>query len=212
MKDPNPTTYAKENYLQPDANIKSGFWAKNITGVLIEQYKSHMVGSVVDFGCNNGVHTAKVSCLDTVDKVVGFDLNQEALDQATKVVKPQVPDPDKLEFVATNLTNIAWEDASFDFAFSFHTLEHIFPEDVDACMSEMARVLKPGAHFLMNLPDKHSARWDSGHVYHPDLQELNDLFEKHGFTTVESYEDERGGQVGPSRNITGLYVKNATEE
>lgn len=203
-------TYNKENYLQADpTDINSEWWNTNITGVLINYYKPWMKGKVAEFGCNHGVQVATVSLFNNIDEVVGFDINSEAISIAkSDVIMNQIESTkNKVKFIETNLTSIDWESDYFDFAYSIHTLEHIYPEDVDKVMSEMSRLLKSGAYFLINLPDKNSYSWESLHVYKPDINELCNLFEKHGFEKLECYLDDRGGQVGPSINITGMFRK-----
>ena len=198
----------KESYKQPFPDINHAFWHENITGVLINQYKDLMKGNIADFGCNNGINVGKISILSSVDKIVGFDINEEAIEEAKNIILPQVKEnSNKISFVKTNLTNINWEKEYFDFAYSFHTLEHIFPEDVDSVIEQITSLLKKEALLLINLPDKHSYAWEKTHVFHPDLSELNQLFTNKGYAVVESYHDQRGGQTGHSQNITALYKK-----
>ena len=71
----------------------------------------------------------------------------------------------------------------------------------------MVKLIKIGGHILINMPDKNSYYWEPQHVYHPSMDELNNLFIRHGCQVVESYIDQRGGQVGQSQNITALYKK-----
>ncbi len=47
---------------------------------------------------------------------------------------------------------MSFEDKSFDAVYSFHALEHI-PRP-EAALREMARVLRPGGHFLAGTPNK----------------------------------------------------------
>lgn len=198
----------KENYKQPFPDINSQFWNENITGVLINYYKNYFKGNVAEFGCNNGISTVKVSKYENVEKVIGFDINEEAIKEAQEMLMPQIPQTShKVTFIKTNLTDINWQKEYFDFAFTIHTIEHIYPEDIELAIEQMSSLLKPNAYFLVNLPDKNSYHWEPTHVFHPDLNELNSLFVKKGFEVVEGYHDERGGQVGHSRNITALYKK-----
>ncbi len=59
--------------------------------------------------------------------------------------RPGVPD-----IVQQDLTNLDFEDASFDFVVCNHVLEHIPTDDV--AMSEIKRVLKPGGKALLQVP------------------------------------------------------------
>jgi ADP-heptose:LPS heptosyltransferase/predicted SAM-dependent methyltransferase len=51
-----------------------------------------------------------------------------------------------------DVTRLLFADASMDFVFSSHCLEHI--EDHQAALAEWWRVLKPGAHLVLYLPHK----------------------------------------------------------
>lgn len=200
--------YEKESYLQPDPNVESDFWKSNITSILVEQYTNKMKGTVADFGCNHGLSLAKISRINDVERCVGFDINNEALLVATNTVLPQIESTKhKVSFIKANLTKIPVIDNSFDFIICFHTLEHIYEDDVDLVIEEMFRTTKNDGYVLINMPDKTSCPWEDNHVYKPDLNELNEIMIKHGFSKIESYHDERGGQAGISRNITGLYKK-----
>ena len=203
--------YLKENYLQhggENPDIRSPFWDENITGVLVKHYKEYMKGNVVEFGCNNGVMVARVSEYESVDEVVGVDLNTESIEVCKNKIPEQIKDTShKVRFLNENLTDLSLEDQYFNFGFSIHTIEHIYPEDIDKAVSEMLRTIKTNGYIMVNLPDKESYLWEPLHVYRPSIEELNQLFIHHGCEVIESYIDERGGQVGHSKNITALYKK-----
>lgn len=203
--------YEKENYLQhggENPNIRSMFWDNNITGVLVDHYKDYMVGNVVEYGCNTGTMVGRVSEYNFVNEVVGVDLNSNSIKIAQQKIPSQIPNTkNKVKFLNENLTKLSLSTEYFDFGFTIHTIEHIYPEDIDEVVSEMLRVIKIGGHLLVNLPDKDSYYWEPLHVYRPSMSELNELFIKHGCEVIESYIDQRGGQVGHSQNITALYKK-----
>ena len=193
--------YNKENYV----HIQE-YWKQYMPIVLLTQYKKYFVGKIADFGCNTGLFDLHIASLPGVEEVVGYDINKKAIEQAVKFAKNK------------NITNVAYHHQNlttpidlkeyFDFAVCFHTLEHVFPEDIPAVMENLQTTIKTNGYILVNQPDKHSYAWEKSHVYHPNKEELNDLFTEYGFSSIESYEDERGGQVGHSRNITALYRKN----
>lgn len=193
--------YKKENYVHLEEN-----WKRYMPNVLLNHYKQYFKGVVGDFGCNTGLFDLHFAQFSEVEKVVGYDVNLEAIEQAKKFAENS-PVANKVLFLHQNLAENIPHVEYFDFVICFHILEHIFPEDVDNVIHNIHKSLKPGGHALLNLPDKHSYAWEPAHVYHPNKEELNLAFEGRGFTTVEAYEDERGEQVGPSRNITALYRK-----
>jgi len=174
--------------------------------VLFQHYRKLFQGKIGDFGCNTGLFDIHLAEMERVNEVIGFDINEEAIKKAKEFAAVS-PVKSKLKFHCQNLTEKIEYDSYFDFVICFHTIEHIYPEDVDDCVRNIFTSLKVGGYALINLPDKHSYPWEETHVFHPNKEELSKLFEVHGFSTVEAYEDERGGQVGHSRNITALYLK-----
>lgn len=87
---------------------------------------------------------------------------------------------------------LRFADSSFDLVVSFDVLEHI--PDVDGHMREVARVLRPGGHYLLQTPNKWTnlpfsivrdrsfVRWMK---YHPSLQtkrSLTRLLRHHAFS------------------------------
>lgn len=193
--------YKKENYVHLE-----NYWKRYIPKVLFEHYKSFFQGTIGDFGCNSGLFDIHFAEMEGVNEVVGFDINEEAIKKA-KEFAASSPAVSKLKFYCQNLAEKIGYDNYFDFIICFHTLEHVYPIDIDECVQNIFTSLKSGGHTLINLPDKYSYSWEPTHVFHPNKEELSELFEKHGFSTVEAYEDERGGQTGQSRNITALYHK-----
>jgi hypothetical protein len=93
-----------------------------------------------------------------------------------------------------DLTALPFADASCDFIFASHVLEHI--EDDEKALAEIARVLKPGGIAVLPVPigqeltveyPEPNAR-ENGHVRAPGL----DYFERYGkaFTRVEVLESK----------------------
>lgn len=193
--------YEKENYVHLE-----NYWKKYMPKVLLEHYKKLFQGTIGDFGCNTGLFDIHLAEMEKVNEVIGFDINVEAVEKAKEFASKSSAQS-KIKFCHQNLAEKINYSNYFDFIICFHTLEHVYPEDVDKCVHNMFSALKPGGYTLVNLPDKYSYPWETSHVFHPNKEELSDLFEKHGFSTIEAYEDERGGQVGQSRNITALFRK-----
>lgn len=179
-------SYAKESYVtvrpEPDT------WRLHPTFRTLQTYNQYAQGVVADFGCNHGALTILCTEFNT-EMVVGFDMNIQALEVAAQTANSRRY-MGKLSFVHTDLRKIPIQDAQFDFAYSFHTLEHIYPNDIDCVVSEFFRVLKPGAHMLIQIPYDH-AYPDPCHVAFYKEYSLRYIFEKNGFITKEIFKDDR---------------------
>ena len=83
----------------------------------------------LEVGCGRGIFQ------DFVTDYVGTDISESL---ATTLHKP---------FVIATATNLPFTDASFDAIWSYAVLEHV--QGPEAALSEMRRVLKPGAVLLL---------------------------------------------------------------
>jgi ubiquinone/menaquinone biosynthesis C-methylase UbiE len=116
--------------------------------------------------------------------------------------------PKPVNFMAANLLEIPLEDNKFDFMMSFHTLEHIYPEDAPQFAKEVHRLLKPGGIFLLSIPyDK--AYPDPAHVAFYNVETLTQLFENAGLYTVEATKDNRWQEKDL---LTALFTKLPPEQ
>lgn len=103
-------------------------------------------GSVLDIGCGDG-HFASIAYDSPVD--VGIDLQQSELIEASER-------PDVYRHVArADASSLCFADDSFDTVLSNCAIEHM--PDLDAVISEVARVLRPGGTFATTLPSEHFA-------------------------------------------------------
>jgi SAM-dependent methyltransferase len=88
-------------------------------------------GRVLDLGCAGGSFAAEQR------KIIRVDLER--------------PDTAPANFVLADGARLPFAAASFDLIVSNHSLEHI--EDLDAALSEIARVVKPGGALYVAVPD-----------------------------------------------------------
>jgi SAM-dependent methyltransferase len=100
---------------------------------------------VLDVGCGTGYGSAMVA--SHVGEVVGIDSSDEAVARAKAQHRSA-----NLEFVSMSATGLAFQDASFDAAYSVQVIEHI--EDVQLHLSEVVRVLRPGGRFVVATPNR----------------------------------------------------------
>jgi SAM-dependent methyltransferase len=170
----------KENYNAPGEDFfKEHFQIKEI----FPRYAKYMKGICADFGCNNGACTTLISqTYSDITQLVAVDINEKALEHLFLKKLP------KIYCLHNNLIDLKMFDNTLDSAYSFQTLEHIYPNDLDKVVKEFYRVLKPNAWILINVPLNKAYNNDQ-HVsfFTPFL--LGDLFNKHGFYISQSIED-----------------------
>lgn len=130
---------------------------------------------VLDYGCGTGYGTALLA--ESAARVVGVDIDEDTLAYARgshrqpnlsfRCVPPAESGP------------LPFDAASFDTVVSFQVIEHI--SAVQACFSEIDRVLRPGGHVLIATPDRTSRLfafqkpWNRFHVTEYSAPQLKDL-------------------------------------
>ena len=62
-----------------------------------------------------------------------------------------------LDVVEGSATDLPFDDASFDVAYSFKVLAHV--PDLDRALAEMARVVRPGGHIVFDAYNRQSLRY-----------------------------------------------------
>ena len=102
---------------------------------------------LLDFGCGNGAQTA--SFLDDFDLVVGADVSDGYLEHFARTLGAQAKAASALRYDGLTLP---LADASVDRVVSFEVLEHV--EDETLALAEIARVLRPGGHLAMSVPNR----------------------------------------------------------
>jgi ubiquinone/menaquinone biosynthesis C-methylase UbiE len=110
-------------------------WA--LFGVLVRYLQPEPGQAILDLGCSRGFYVRAMEAY--TDGVVGVDVSEASLKEA---VSPRVQYGD--------ITNLEFEDNSFDKAYSLHTVEHI--PDLRKFFIEMARVLRPGGTAIVVYP------------------------------------------------------------
>ena len=105
----------------------------------------------LDAGCGTGVLTrwlARRGC-----RVVGVDAASEMLAAARSAAAEKYSD--RLSFVRVlTIAHLAIEDRSLDGILCSSVLEYV--PDPSACLTEFARVLKPGGLLLVSVPNRNS--------------------------------------------------------
>lgn len=115
----------------------------NALMAVLDPHLSEKPKRILVVGCGTGEEAGILARSYGAD-TTGIDLvTQFTLDHAQAA-------PAKL--LEMDAREMRFEDASFDFIYSFHALEHI--AGPERALAEMRRVLKPGGHYLIGTPNK----------------------------------------------------------
>ncbi len=102
---------------------------------------------VADVGCGNGAYTETIA--QEAREVVGLDLQEGLLRPFHKRVEASEKRP---ELACAAAEALPLRTSSVDVAFCIETLEHV--TDDAAGLRELQRVIRPGGHVLLTVPNK----------------------------------------------------------
>ena len=103
---------------------------------------------VLDVGCGRGEilrHCARLGA-----EAYGIDYAPVALDMASQVVADEKQSPGKIGVAQADAKILPFPTQSFDRALIFDVVEHLFPWELDLCLAEIRRVLKPGGVIIVH--------------------------------------------------------------
>ncbi len=100
-------------------------------------------GSAADLGCGRGAYATELA--RRFDRVIGVDIVAQNIDHARMNVHGNV------EFHCAALEDIPLEVESVDAAFLIEVLDHV--GDVEKCLAEVRRVLRPGGKAYISVPN-----------------------------------------------------------
>ena len=112
--------------------------------------KTH--GLVLDLGCGVGYGTAVLERYGKpqIEKVVGFDVNSEAL-RFGRENYPQTTG----DYLLSDASRLPFKDNSFDSVVSLECIEHV--REPEAVLGEIRRVLKVGGPLVLSTPNRRIA-------------------------------------------------------
>ena len=135
----------KEEYYE-----QSIFWAHNFLEIPAEKERIEEiikimpsnVKTILDVGCGNGafINTIADTFLNRFDKIVGLDSSKVALEHV------------KVEKYKGSISNLPFENKSFDIVTSLEVLEHLTQEDFKKGTLELQRVAKN--YIIITVPNE----------------------------------------------------------
>jgi ubiquinone/menaquinone biosynthesis C-methylase UbiE len=125
--------YCSENYALLNTPIETDRHVRRV----VRHLAPAAADRILEIGCGRGFLTRRIQQLSPLTQ--GVDVNPQAIRHA---VAPNLR--------AMDMVALAFDDASFDKAYSFHAIEHV--ADVATALGEMARVLRPGGRLLLVYP------------------------------------------------------------
>lgn len=108
------------------------------------------VDKILDAGCGYGIYSLILAKKGY--KVESLDLEKERIKEFMRLKKQNPKLDKKIKLVEGNLTNLPYENETFDVILCSDVIEHI-KNDIDA-VSELVRVLRKGGKLILSVPHK----------------------------------------------------------
>jgi len=117
---------------------------------------------ILNIGCSEPID--EIFWINLVKEWHALDINKSAIRVARKmaleVLSPKLYA--KLDFIIGDVTHLELKDKYYDIVTSFSTIDHIHgKENRIEAIKQMHRVLKPGGHMVITVPNK----WDIRYSY-----------------------------------------------
>ncbi|WP_439886999.1 class I SAM-dependent methyltransferase [Pseudomonas sp. MBLB4123] len=123
-------------------------WLQNETGELVRGFAIGPEDSVLDIGCGEGGY-ALFSARQGAEMILA-DVDAEKLETARQ--RLQAETARSVQTLVTDANPIPLPDARVSKVVAMEVLEHV--DDPAQFMAELVRVAKPGAQFLLSVPDE----------------------------------------------------------
>jgi SAM-dependent methyltransferase len=182
--------------------------------LLVELVESGQVlpCEAVDLGCGAGNYAVWLASRGF--RMTGIDISPKAIELAGHLASKKGV---TCRFIVEDLTgDLGKLDHSFDFAYDWEVLHHIFPVDRERYVSNVYRLLRPGGRYLSVCfseedPDfggegKYRKTPLGTTLYFSSEQELRDLFEP-DFHIHELGTSEIAGKYGPHMAVIVLMER-----
>lgn len=151
------------------------FKGDEISTILFRIVKHYIVDDILDIGAGSGALIRLLKGKGFKAKGVDLYSTLDDIQQGT-------------------ITDLPFEEASFNTAFCCDVIEHLADEQIDKGLKETARVLQRGGHLIITTPYNEDLKLNSvvcpecGHEFHRyghlqsfDEKKITELLSKHGF-------------------------------
>tara|TARA_Y100000588_G_C13771286_1_gene718324 strand:+ start:82 stop:696 length:615 start_codon:yes stop_codon:yes gene_type:complete len=119
---------------------------------------------------------------------IEFSKNQVDLANAFGASRDQ-----KLDVRLGDMTHLPFEDASFDFVYSYNSVFHMKKKQIREAVNEMKRVLKPGGFLFVNFLSVEDFRCGEGpHLGDNQYEQMDDEPVIHSYFDLDEAEDYIG--------------------
>jgi ubiquinone/menaquinone biosynthesis C-methylase UbiE len=142
---------------------------------------------MLDIGCGGGKTIHFFSKINQSGKLYGIDYSEQAVKDSIKLNIENVK-AERVSISQASVTNIPFSDNFFDLVTAFQT--HYFWEDLEKSVNEVFRVLKPNGQFLI-VAELYKINYHM--TAYKTKDELEQLFIKTGFQTIEFFENKNRG-------------------
>lgn len=122
-------------------------WFRHETGELFEGFPVHAYDVVLDAGCGDGLYAR--FCGQQGAEVYIADVLEEKVEAAAKLLA--TTNARRIHPLVTDCDPLPLSDATVTRVIATEMLEHV--DDPKAVMDELVRVARPGALFLITVPD-----------------------------------------------------------
>jgi 2-polyprenyl-3-methyl-5-hydroxy-6-metoxy-1,4-benzoquinol methylase len=183
------------------------YWWQSYDAQVFREYSPLLFGRVCDIGCGFGPISLLVAKDNAVEHVMGIDINWQAIELAKKYTK-FIKMEHKVTFKQINFAsrNIDLPSEHFDSAMTFHTLEHIYQDDLYYFMKNLYRIMKMGAPILVSIPWDHQYGSNEHVSFFTDIT-LGRLFNDYGFETTSIKHDTSARHL-----LNAVFKKSTTKE
>ena len=192
----------KENYMIWTDNLDH--WRHHPNYFIINDSKEYLKGNCMDIGCYIGILACWVNELTDATHIMGLDINEMAIYKAREMaIRHGFANRATFEVLNLVTDDTSAYNGQYDSMISFHTLEHIYPEDAKTFVAKQFDMLRPGGYCLIYIPYDH-AYPDPCHVAFYKEDNLKELYESVGFVTLKCFKDD---QWHENDLLHGLFQK-----